>query len=135
MRQFIIVVVLGLIMLGNVSANKSLFPTSGGPQLTSSDKQNSIQFRSMQGSSRQSEFEKIQKLILPANPLLLDQPTEMGISPSTKSDIIDIMGRPDAITDSGLWEYSLAVSPNNCKVVIGFNKSSEVKFFTIKNCN
>ncbi len=119
-----------------ISANVFAANTNdwGGPVITAKDKVNAQQFIALKGSDRLNAFKKIQTLILVREAVSTQQAEKMGVSPSLKSDIQNIMGVPDVITEGGFWVYNLKDNSSSCKVVLGFDKTSQVIFFTIKDC-
>ena len=107
----------------------------GGPVATAKDKQNIRTFNSMKGTDRVDAFKKIQPLILLTDGIRLGQSDLMGITPTTQTDIQNMIGVPDVITEGNFWVYNLKDNASSCKVVFGFDKAGQATFCTIKDCN
>lgn len=91
-------------------------------------------FKNLSGQNRLAEFKALQK-----NIIIYDgghsQAVAMGFGYSSKSSITNLLGTPDKITEGGFWIYMLKNNPTNCKVVLGFDKTAQVIFCTIKDCD
>lgn len=125
---------LSLLLLTAASIMASNKIVLGGPTATSKDKQNIQQFKVLKGSDRVEAFKKIQTLILVSDGPRVSQADQMGINPTTKADIESMLGTPDQITEGGFWIYNLKSNASACKVVLGFDKTAQVIFYSIKDC-
>lgn len=110
-----------LILLFNISANVSIWPNIKG--LTREDKQNSITFRNARGGNCINEFTVLK-------PVLEAAPKYKYIS----EDIINILGKPDAVLNNGtVYRYSLFPSSNGCVGIVAFSDGIVAKC-SIENC-
>lgn len=91
-------------------------------------------FKNLAGQNRVAEFKALQKNII-MNDGAHQQAIAMGFSFSTKTSITNLFGTPDKVTDGGFWVYMLNHNQSTCKVVFGFDKTAQVIFCTIKDCD
>ena len=129
-----ITMMFSLLLLLAAGVNASIKTVFGGPVVTSKDKLNIQQFKVLKGSDRVEAFKKIQTLILVSDGPRVGQADQMGVTPTTKADIQSMLGTPDQITEGGFWIYNLKSNTSACKVVLGFDKTAQVIFYSIKDC-
>lgn len=105
------------------------------PVLTEEAKQNCLDFRNLIGQNRIDIFKKIQPLLRVVDKNIASNINMLGANLATQEEIISVLGNPDAILDGNFLQYNLKISPSACKVVMAFNKSNQLVFCTIKDCN
>jgi hypothetical protein len=131
MKKTISMLSLLVVMFSVFAANKSAL--TGDPVLSVKEKAASVEFKSLQGSDRLTQFKSLQKTII-MNDGAFRQSISMGFSPSTETTITFLLGTPDEILEGGFWVYNLKTNTSQCKVVLGFNKTAQVIFYAIKDC-
>ena len=107
------------------------------PVLSSKDKQNSTQFKALQGQDRVAAYQQLQHLIRvkatdKTNPNVTS--TLIGANPTTVNDLIVLLGNPTTRVNQSMLVYALKDGSNTCKLVIGVGKDGYVVFCTIKDC-
>ena len=103
------------------------------PVLSAKEKAVSAAFKSLQGSNRLKQFSNLQKTIV-VNDGVARQAILMGFHYTTQDDLTAVFGTPDEILEGGFWQYNLKANTSECKVVLGFNKTAQVIFYSIKDC-
>ena len=105
--------------------------------LTEKDKQNSSQFKSLQGQDRVAAFQQLQHLVRvkaidKTSPAVAS--TLMGAKATTVNDLIVLLGNPTLRVNQSMLIYALKGSSSTCKLVVGIDKEGYVVFCTIKDC-
>ena len=105
--------------------------------LTEKDKQNSSQFKSLQGQDRVAAFQQLQHLVRvkaidKTSPAVAS--TLMGAKATTVNDLIVLLGNPTSRVNQSMLIYALKGSSSACKLVVGIDKEGYVVFCTIKDC-
>ena len=133
MKKQMLMLTAALLVISSLWATKKT-NWLGGPEVSSKNKVVSTQFKSLVGAERLAEFKQLEKLVL-VNYGIFNQPDKMGFQPSTKDDITNLFGTADeVISDGKFWQYNLKTNTSQCKVVFGFNKTAQVIFYAIKDC-
>ena len=102
--------------------------------LSQKDKQNSVLFQSMKGKDRLDVARELQTLIR-VNGGGIDvvtASTRFGTKTTTASEIVALLGEPDAKLQQNMFIYNLKPGTSS-KLVVGFSKDKLVQFCTIKN--
>jgi hypothetical protein len=91
----------------SLSARKSMWPNTQG--LTQDNKITCLQFKSLNGSNREAEFEKIKQFIFK------DAKTNQSF---TQEYLEKMLGSPNSVDANGNWIYNLNPSQEHAKAVL-----------------
>ena len=102
--------------------------------LSIKDKQNSVLFQSLKGKERLEVFKQLQTLIRVKGSAtdVVTTSNRIGAKTTTATEIVALLGEPDARIQQTLLEYNLKTTTAT-KVVIGIDKDGDVQFCTVKN--
>lgn len=102
--------------------------------LSQKDKQSSVLFQSLKGKDRLDVFKQLQTLIRVKGSAtdVVTTSNRIGAKTTTATEIVALLGEPDARIQQTLLEYNLKATTAT-KVVIGIATDGEVQFCTIKN--
>jgi len=102
--------------------------------LSQKDKQNSVLFQSLKGKDRLEVFKQLQALVRVKGSAtdVVTTSNRIGAKTTTLSELVALLGEPDAKIQQTILQYNLNPSTTT-KVVIGLTKDNEVQFCTIKN--
>ena len=130
MKQLIFTLILMAGMFCQVNAQS----VKATINLSQKDKQNSVLFQSLKGKDRLEVFKQLQTLIRLKGSAtdVVTTSNRIGAKTTTTSEIVALLGEPDAKIQETLLEYNLKATAAT-KVVIGFAKNGDVQFCTIKN--
>lgn len=131
MKKTIAMLSLLVVAFSVFAASKSAL--SGDPVLSAKQKTASAEFKALQGNDRVEQFKSLQKTII-MNDGAYRQSIAMGFDPSTETTLTSLLGTPNEILEGGFWVYNLKTNSSQCKVVFGFNKTAQVIFYSIKDC-
>lgn len=125
-----------LIIISAIVGQNAYSQSKSSRTLTPTVTLKSTNFKQLVGNNRVEAFRQIQMEIVTTDIANANngEAAKMGLKPTSKTDLKILMGEPTLITGGGFWEYNLKSSPSTCKVVFGFDKNSEVIFYTLKNC-
>lgn len=95
--------------------------------------QQSNVFKSLSGQDRKAEFLPLQALFTTiASSVHCSGSSAVTIS--TRTEMIDLFGTPDAVLSPNLVSYNLSTGSSSCRAEIGIDNSNKVIFITINNC-
>lgn len=125
-----------LIIISAIVSQNAYSQSKSSRTLTPTVTLKSTNFKQLVGNNRVEAFRQIQMEIVTTDIANANngEAAKMGLKPTSKTDLKILMGEPTLITGGGFWEYNLKSSASTCKVVFGFDKNSEVIFYTLKNC-
>ena len=123
-----------LVLLIGISISTNAQSAKATINLSQKDKQNSVLFQSLKGKDRLDVFKQLQTLIRVKGSAtdVVTTSNRIGAKTTTVTEIVALLGEPDAKTQQTLLEYNLKATTAT-KVVIGVAKDGDVQFCTIKN--
>ena len=129
-------VILLLVLMASFSlgTKAQTVTTANSINLSQKDKQNSVLFQSLKGKERLDVARQLQVLIRIKGGAsdVSTASTRFGAKTTTASEIIALLGEPDARLQQNMFIYNLKASTST-KLVIGLDKDKLVQFCTIKN--
>ena len=127
---FLFVLLVGISFYTNAQTATSVSSIN----LSQKDKQNSVLFQSLKGKDRLDVFKQLQTLIRVKGSAsdVVTTSNRIGAKTTTATEIVALLGEPDARIQQTLLEYNLKAT-GTAKVVIGIAKDGSVQFCTIKN--